>query len=193
MEVRDIIGFFKEMNSFDYIFIAYLLGQAYWGYRQGFRLMLYQMVRWIVLALGVLAANQILLPFLMQSGQYVAKAKQFNYWCYAVMMDFAPEGNELSEMLYQKMAESIPYDQILFYLVVIILISLATKVFIVGTLWGEETEGKFAGLLLGIARAIGVCFIFMKLASVIMAIANPEAFELWQEESSILSLLGIKF
>lgn len=188
-----LTGIMSSLNSFDYVFAAYTLWQVYVGYTQGFRLMLYQTVKWVFLMAGLFVANRTLLPVLMKREWFIEKSEAINAFGFDFVMELAPKDNPFSELIYRQVAESIPFDKIVFFLAVIIVVSLITRVIIIGSLWGKEPEARGLGILFGLLKAGFVCFVVMTFIGTFMNISNPEGFLRWQEQSFILSKLPIRF
>lgn len=193
MGEETLTGAIKTFNSFDYIFIAYTLWQIYLGYTQGFRLMLYQTVKWILLFAGLFVANRHFLPVLMKREWFIEKSQAINRFGYDFVVELAPDDNPFSEIIYRQVAESIPFDKIVFFLAVIIIVSLITRIIIIGSLWGKEPEARKLGVMFGLFKAAFVCFIVMTFIGTFMNISNPEGFLKWQEQSFILSKIPIRF
>ncbi len=189
MENSTIQETIQMLNSFDIILLTVLLWQAIAGYRQGFRVMLYHFVKWIVLILGVILIHNLVLPMLEQQQWFVEISQLVHAWCFSIVMQFAPTDNMIAEILFAKMAESIPYARIVFFLAAVLLVSGLTKVIIIGKFWGEEPEGRWTGMLFGIAKTIALFYLLMGFLAATVGKANPEGFMAWQEGSLILSTL----
>ncbi|MDO4711907.1 MAG: CvpA family protein [Peptostreptococcaceae bacterium] len=183
----------KWFNSFDYVFIIYLLWQIYVGYSQGFRLMLYQTVKWIVLVGGLFMANHYLLPVMMKQPFFMEKSKAVNKIGYDLVLQFGPKDNPIAAEIFRRVAESIPYDKIVFFLLVILVFSVILRIIIIGSVWGKEVEGRTLGVAFGVLKAILICYVVMSFIGTFMERSDPEGFLRWQEQSFILSKTGIRF
>ncbi len=193
MDTGTIRESLSMLNSFDIIFLAALLWQAIAGYMQGFRVMLYHSVKWIVLIAGMLAVHYLLLPMLEQQMWFVDTSALIHAWCVSLVMQFAPKDNFLAEILFLKVAESIPYARVVFFFVAVLLVSGLTKIIIIGKFWGEEPEGRWLGALFGIIKTIFLCYLLMGFLAATIGRANPEGYGAWKEGSLILSKLkGIR-
>lgn len=182
----------KTFNSFDYIFTAYVLWQVYLGYTQGFRVVLYQTIKWVVLFAVLFVVSVYVLPLLETTSIFLDRGMRVNEWFVGVAMQFKPT-NELNAIIFERVVQSIPFDRIVFYLILIIAVSLITKILVMGTLWKDEVQGRAGGILVGLFKAAFMCYVLMSFLSTFMSISNPEGFLRWQEQSFILSRLGIKF
>ncbi|MDO5063124.1 MAG: CvpA family protein [Peptostreptococcaceae bacterium] len=183
----------KLFNSFDYVFIAYLLWQIYLGYSQGFRLMLYQTVKWVVLMAALFVANLYILPVIIQKPFFYEKSQAINKFGNEFAMQFAPKDNPIGAEVFRRVADGIPYDKIVFFLVVIIIVSVVLRIIIMGSLWGKEVEGRTLGVMFGVMKAMFICYVVMTFISAFMMTSNPEGFLRWQDQSFVLSHLRIRF
>ncbi len=177
------------LNSFDIVFLMALIWQAIVGYMQGFRVMLYHSVKWIVLLIGMIAIHYLLLPILEQQQWFVSAAAVIHSFCVSIVMQFAPQDNFLAEILFLKVAESIPYAKIVFFLVAVLLVSGLTKIIIIGKFWGEEPEGRWLGVLFGMIKTIFLCYLLLGFVAATYGRANPDGYATWKEGSLILSKL----
>lgn len=183
----------KAFNSFDYVFSACLLWNMYLGYSQGFRMMLYQTVKWIILFIGLFVADMAIYIYLIKIPWFLLKSAQINALGREFVKSFAPKDNILALALHIKVAEIIPYDKIVFYFIIIVSVIVLTRIFILGGLFEDEVEGRVPGALFGLLKAAFTAYILMLFIRSFMSLTNPEAFETWQKNSYILSHLGIKF
>lgn len=181
-----------SFNSFDYIFTAYVLWQIYLGYTQGFRIVMYQMIKWVALFAALFAANKYLLPYMEKMPAFMERSAKVNGWFVDFLIQFKPS-NDLSAIIFEEVIKSIPFDRIVFFLIVIIAVSIMLRILVVGTLWRDEVEGRVGGIMLGLLKAAFMCYVVMSFISTFMSVSNPEGFARWQEHSFILSRVGIKF
>lgn len=183
----------KLLNSFDYVFAAYTLLQIFHGYSQGFRMMLFDTVKWVVLIIGLYFANALLLPVIMTMPWFMDKSVRINAWFTQVAMEFIPQENPVTAMIYQNVVESIPFDKLVFFLVVILVVGTISRLIIIGTLWGEKPKGRALGMVFGVLKALLITYVVMSVLGSIMAVSNPEGFLKWQNESFFLSFITKRF
>ncbi len=181
-----------SFNSFDYIFTAYVLWQIYLGYTQGFRVVLYQTIKWVALFAALFAANKYLLPYMEKMPAFMERSAKVNGWFVDFVMQFKPS-NDLTAIIFEEVVKSIPFDRIVFFLIVIVAVSIMLRILVMGTLWRDEVEGRAGGIMLGLLKAAFMCYVIMSFISTFMSVSNPEGFARWQESSFILSRVGIKF
>ena len=147
-----------QLNSFDYLFLAYTLLQIYKGFTMGFRIMVFETIKWFVLAGGILLSNVILYPYLMSLdifANYSDKVIDFGQKSALSLISF---DNPLKTLIYQEVALSIPYDKILFDIIIILVVSFFTRVFITGSLFGKEVKGRVLGMVFGVVKSLDVVY-----------------------------------
>ena len=182
-----------QLNSFDYLFLAYTLLQIYKGFTMGFRIMVFETIKWFVLAGGILLSNVILYPYLMSLDlftNYSNKVVDFGQKSALSLISF---DNPLKTLIYQEVALSIPYDKILFDIIIIMVVSFFTRVFITGSLFGKEVKGRVLGMVFGVVKSLVITFLIMSVIAGFMTKSNPQGFKNWQDQSYILSTSGYRF
>ena len=182
-----------QLNSFDYLFLAYTLLQIYKGFTMGFRIMVFETIKWFVLAGGILLSNVILYPYLMSLdifANYSDKVIDFGQKSALSLISF---DNPLKTLIYQEVALSIPYDKILFDIIIIMVVSFFTRVFITGSLFGKEVKGRVLGMVFGVVKSLVITFLIMSVIAGFMTKSNPQGFKNWQDQSYILSTSGYRF
>lgn len=182
-----------QLNSFDYLFLAYTLLQIYKGFTMGFRIMVFETIKWFVLAGGILLSNVILYPYLMSLdifANYSDKVIDFGQKSALSLISF---DNPLKTLIYQEVALSIPYDKILFDIIIILVVSFFTRVFITGSLFGKEVKGRVLGMVFGVVKSLVITFLIMSVIAGFMTKSNPQGFKNWQDQSYILSTSGYRF
>ena len=182
-----------QLNSFDYLFLAYTLLQIYKGFTMGFRIMVFETIKWFVLAGGILLSNVILYPYLMTLdifANYSDKVIDFGQKSALSLISF---DNPLKTLIYQEVALSIPYDKILFDIIIILVVSFFTRVFITGSLFGKEVKGRVLGMVFGVVKSLVITFLIMSVIAGFMTKSNPQGFKNWQDQSYILSTSGYRF
>lgn len=182
-----------QLNSFDYLFLAYTLLQIYKGFTMGFRIMVFETIKWFVLAGGILLSNVILYPYLMSLDlftNYSNKVIDFGQKSALSLISF---DNPLKTLIYQEVALSIPYDKILFDIIIILVVSFFTRVFITGSLFGKEVKGRVLGMVFGVVKSLVITFLIMSVIAGFMTKSNPQGFKNWQDQSYILSTSGYRF
>ena len=182
-----------QLNSFDYLFLAYTLLQIYKGFTMGFRIMVFETIKWFVLAGGILLSNMRLYPYLMTLdifANYSDKVIDFGQKSALSLISF---DNPLKTLIYQEVALSIPYDKILFDIIIILVVSFFTRVFITGSLFGKEVKGRVLGMVFGVVKSLVITFLIMSVIAGFMTKSNPQGFKNWQDQSYILSTSGYRF
>ena len=182
-----------QLNSFDYLFLAYTLLQIYKGFTMGFRIMVFETIKWFVLAGGILLSNMRLYPYLMTLdifANYSDKVIDFGQKSALSLISF---DNPLKTLIYQEVALSIPYDKILFDIIIIMVVSFFTRVFITGSLFGKEVKGRVLGMVFGVVKSLVITFLIMSVIAGFMTKSNPQGFKNWQDQSYILSTSGYRF
>lgn len=193
MEIDGVKETVSALNSFDYIFISYTLLQIFHGFTQGFRIMLFETVKWIILIGVIYISNKVLYPYLLTTENFVIYSQKTNEWCFKSVTAVLQSDNPLQNMLYTEIAKSIPYDKIAFFLVIIVGAGILSRIFIIGSVFKKETSGRALGVVFGMAKSLLVTFLVMNIIAGFMMSANPGGFVRWQKESFILSKTGQVF
>ncbi len=182
-----------QLNSFDYLFLAYTLLQIYKGFTMGFRIMVFETIKWFVLAGGILLSNMRLYPYLMTLdifANYSDKVIDFGQKSALSLISFE---NPVKTFIYKEVAMNIPYDKILFDIIIILVVSFFTRVFITGSLFGKEVKGRVLGMVFGVVKSLVITFLIMSVIAGFMTKSNPQGFKNWQDQSYILSTSGYRF
>ena len=182
-----------QLNSFDYLFLAYTLLQIYKGFTMGFRIMVFETIKWFVLAGGILLSNVILYPYLMSLDLFINYSNKVIDFGQKSALSLLSFDNPLKTLIYQEVALSIPYDKILFDLIIILVVSFFTRVFITGSLFGKEVKGRVLGMVFGVVKSLVITFLIMSVIAGFMTKSNPQGFKNWQDQSYILSTSGYRF
>ena len=182
-----------QLNSFDYLFLAYTLLQIYKGFTMGFRIMVFETIKWFVLAGGILLSNVILYPYLMSLDLFINYSNKVIDFGQKSALSLISFDNPLKTLIYQEVALSIPYDKILFDLIIIMVVSFFTRVFITGSLFGKEVKGRVLGMVFGVVKSLVITFLIMSVIAGFMTKSNPQGFKNWQDQSYILSTSGYRF
>lgn len=193
MEIANMKGIIGQLNSLDYIFIFYSLAQIYRGFVQGFRVMVFETVKWAVLFVALYLSNKVFYPYLIKLDSFSNYAQAINGWCLKSALSLAPTSNPLKEIIYVEVAKTIPYDKMAFYILVILAVSFLTKMIIIGSLSGGEAKGRVLGMIFGQLKALAVFYLVLSIIAGFMVEANPLGFEKWQKSSRILSELDYQF
>ncbi len=182
-----------QLNSFDYLFLAYTLLQIYKGFTMGFRIMVFETIKWFVLAGGILLSNVILYPYLMSLDLFINYSNKVVDFGQKSALSLISFDNPLKTLIYQEVALSIPYDKILFDIIIIMVVSFFTRVFITGSLFGKEVKGRVLGMVFGVVKCLVITFLIMSVIAGFMTKSNPQGFKNWQDQSYILSTSGYRF
>ncbi len=182
-----------QLNSFDYLFLAYTLLQIYKGFTMGFRIMVFETIKWFVLAGGILLSNVILYPYLMSLDLFINYSNKVVDFGQKSALSLISFDNPLKTLIYQEVALSIPYDKILFDIIIILVVSFFTRVFITGSLFGKEVKGRVLGMVFGVVKSLVITFLIMSVIAGFMTKSNPQGFKNWQDQSYILSTSGYRF
>ena len=182
-----------QLNSFDYLFLAYTLLQIYKGFTMGFRIMVFETIKWFVLAGGILLSNVILYPYLMSLNLFINYSNKVIDFGQKSALSLLSFDNPLKTLIYQEVALSIPYDKILFDIIIILVVSFFTRVFITGSLFGKEVKGRVLGMVFGVVKSLVITFLIMSVIAGFMTKSNPQGFKNWQDQSYILSTSGYRF
>lgn len=182
-----------QLNSFDYLFLAYTLLQIYKGFTMGFRIMVFETIKWFVLAGGILLSNVILYPYLMSLDLFINYSNKVIDFGQKSALSLLSFDNPLKTLIYQEVALSIPYDKILFDIIIILVVSFFTRVFITGSLFGKEVKGRVLGMVFGVVKSLVITFLIMSVIAGFMTKSNPQGFKNWQDQSYILSTSGYRF
>ena len=182
-----------QLNSFDYLFLAYTLLQIYKGFTMGFRIMVFETIKWFVLAGGILLSNVILYPYLMSLDLFINYSNKVIDFGQKSALSLLSFDNPLRTLIYQEVALSIPYDKILFDIIIILVVSFFTRVFITGSLFGKEVKGRVLGMVFGVVKSLVITFLIMSVIAGFMTKSNPQGFKNWQDQSYILSTSGYRF
>ena len=182
-----------QLNSFDYLFLAYTLLQIYKGFTMGFRIMVFETIKWFVLAGGILLSNVILYPYLMSLDLFINYSNKVIDFGQKSALSLLSFDNPLKTLIYQEVALSIPYDKILFDIIIIMVVSFFTRVFITGSLFGKEVKGRVLGMVFGVVKSLVITFLIMSVIAGFMTKSNPQGFKNWQDQSYILSTSGYRF
>lgn len=182
-----------QLNSFDYLFLAYTLLQIYKGFTMGFRIMVFETIKWFVLAGGILLSNVILYPYLMSLDLFINYSNKVVDFGQKSALSLISFDNPLKTLIYQEVALSIPYDKILFDIIIIMVVSFFTRVFITGSLFGKEVKGRVLGMVFGVVKSLVITFLIMSVIAGFMTKSNPQGFKNWQDQSYILSTSGYRF
>ena len=182
-----------QLNSFDYLFLAYTLLQIYKGFTMGFRIMVFETIKWFVLAGGILLSNVILYPYLMSLDLFINYSNKVVDFGQKSALSLLSFDNPLKTLIYQEVALSIPYDKILFDIIIIMVVSFFTRVFITGSLFGKEVKGRVLGMVFGVVKSLVITFLIMSVIAGFMTKSNPQGFKNWQDQSYILSTSGYRF
>lgn len=182
-----------QLNSFDYLFLAYTLLQIYKGFTMGFRIMVFETIKWFVLAGGILLSNVILYPYLMSLNLFINYSNKVIDFGQKSALSLISFDNPLKTLIYQEVALSIPYDKILFDIIIILVVSFFTRVFITGSLFGKEVKGRVLGMVFGVVKSLVITFLIMSVIAGFMTKSNPQGFKNWQDQSYILSTSGYRF
>ena len=182
-----------QLNSFDYLFLAYTLLQIYKGFTMGFRIMVFETIKWFVLAGGILLSNVILYPYLMSLNLFINYSNKVIDFGQKSALSLLSFDNPLKTLIYQEVALSIPYDKILFDIIIIMVVSFFTRVFITGSLFGKEVKGRVLGMVFGVVKSLVITFLIMSVIAGFMTKSNPQGFKNWQDQSYILSTSGYRF
>lgn len=182
-----------QLNSFDYLFLAYTLLQIYKGFTMGFRIMVFETIKWFVLAGGILLSNVILYPYLMSLDLFINYSNKVIDFGQKSALSLISFDNPLKTLIYQEVALSIPYDKILFDIIIIMVVSFFTRVFITGSLFGKEVKGRVLGMVFGVVKSLVITFLIMSVIAGFMTKSNPQGFKNWQDQSYILSTSGYRF
>ena len=182
-----------QLNSFDYLFLAYTLLQIYKGFTMGFRIMVFETIKWFVLAGGILLSNVVLYPYLMSLDLFISYSNKVIDFGQKSALSLLSFDNPLKTLIYQEVALSIPYDKILFDIIIIMVVSFFTRVFITGSLFGKEVKGRVLGMVFGVVKSLVITFLIMSVIAGFMTKSNPQGFKNWQDQSYILSTSGYRF
>lgn len=192
MEQFQINTLLGSLNSFDYGFLIFCLIELVHGITQGFRVMLFETVKWVILVAVIWAANA-LYPYLVTLSAVQSAALSVNEWGFRAALSLITTENRLQALLFTQIARSIPYDKIAFFLLLIAIASIVSRIMILGGLFQREEKQRLLGATFGLLKACVVTFLVMSVLSGFMMGSNRAGFLRWQEESLILSTTGIQF
>lgn len=181
------------LNSLDYILIAYALWQGFQGFSKGFRLMLYETVKWFFMLIGIFLSNNYLYPYLLKLESFQGYSQAINDWFTKSALSLIASDNPLKEIIYKEVARSIPYDRIVFYILIVMILSFSARLLIAGSLFKRKAEGRLAGFLFGLFKAGLISYLIMTILASFMMLSNPKGFMNWQKESYILTSIGYSF
>lgn len=182
------------MNSLDIAFGIYALTQIYRGFRLGFRRMLYDTVKWVMIFGGAGLGYRFLMPVLSRLDKYAELSAGLN----KSVLDFisktfeGSEGNLIADFILT-ISQDASFDRIAVFLILMIIASIIARTLIVGSFWKSGSEGKLLGAAFGFVKASIYAIIVMMLLSGVMNMVNPEGFYRWQMESRILDYVNLVF
>lgn len=181
------------MNSLDIVFGIYALSQAYRGFKVGFKRMLYDTVKWVIVFGSSAFIYKFFVPKLFTLEPYLKLANNINSKTMEFMQKtLSSKEGFLSELLLKNI-NNIKIDRLLVFVLLLIIISLVTRMLIVGSFWRSDSDGKIMGALFGIVKASIYGIIAMLIISSIMNVINPEGFYKWQAGSIILNYINLIF
>lgn len=182
------------MNSFDIAFGLYAIGQVYKGFRLGFKRMLYDTVKWILVFGASVASYRLLMPVLLKTQEYTALATNINTSTIGFIREILAESSDqLLVKIVLSNLENARFDKLAIFLILTIVLGMLIKTLIVGNFWKRETGGRLLGAAFGFIKAAIYAVIIMLILSSIMNIVNPTGFYKWQSESQILSYVNLIF
>lgn len=181
------------MNSLDVVFGLYAAGQAYKGFRVGFKRMLYDTVKWIIVFGSSAFIYKFFIPKLFELEAYTKLASDINLKTIEFIQNsLSGKENFLSELMLANI-NNLKADRFILFVLLLIIISVITRLLIVGSFWNSDSDGRILGATFGVVKACIYGIIAMLIISAIMNVINPEAFYKWQSESAILNYINLIF
>jgi len=182
------------LNSLDIAFGIYALTQIYRGFRLGFRRMLYDTVKWVMIFGGAGLGYRFLMPLLIRQEKYIEMSADVNKSVLGFISKTfeGSEGNLIADFILT-ISQDASFDRIAVFLMLMIIAGLIARALIVGSFWKSGSEGKLLGAAFGFVKASIYAIIVMMLLSGVMNIVNPEGFYRWQMESRILDYVNLVF
>lgn len=181
------------MNSLDIVFGLYAAGQAYKGFRVGFKRMFYDTVKWIIVFGSSVFIYRFFIPKLFELEAYAKLASDINLNTIEfIQKSLGGKENFLSELMLANIS-NLKADRFIVFVLLLIIISVITRLLIVGSFWNSDSEGRVLGATFGVVKACIYGIIAMLIISAIMNVINPEAFYKWQSESAILNYINLIF
>ncbi|WP_028829326.1 CvpA family protein [Proteocatella sphenisci] len=182
------------MNSLDIMFGIYALTQIYRGFKLGFRKMLYDTVKWVLIFGGAGLGYRFLLPLLLKIEEYTKMAMKVNSSVTGFIQKTFEDnkGNFIADFILN-LSQNAKFDRVAVFLILMIMAGFIARGIIVGSFWKSDSGGKILGACFGFVKASIYAIIIMILLSVVMNMVNPEGFYRWQMESRILDLLNLVF
>lgn len=172
----------------------YAISQVYRGFKLGFKRMLYDTVKWVLIFGGAGLSYRALMPMLLKLEAYKALAVTVNTKTIEFITNtLIRNGDNVLEGIILKNIENARFDKFLVFLILMIVLATITKALIVGSFWRKETGGRILGAGFGFIKASIYAVIIMMILSSVMNIINPEGFYKWQSESQILNYINIIF
>ncbi|MGB5824796.1 MAG: CvpA family protein [Proteocatella sp.] len=182
------------MNSLDIGFGIYAISQVYKGFRLGFKRMLYDTVKWVLIFGGAGVSYSLLMPVLLKMQAYVDLAMTVNAKTIAFIRDTLwGSSDQLLAKIILSNIENARFDKIAVFIILIIVIGSIIKTLIVGSFWNRETGGRLLGAGFGFIKAAIYAVIIMMILSLVMNVINPDGFYKWQSESQILNYINLIF
>lgn len=182
------------MNSLDIGFGIYAISQVYKGFRLGFKRMLYDTVKWILIFGGAGISYKLLMPILLKMEAYAELATTMNSKTVEFIQGtLLGNADQLLAKIILSNIESARFDKFAVFLILIIVIGIIIKTLIVGSFWQRETGGRLLGAAFGFIKAAIYAVIIMMILSSVMNVINPEGFYKWQSESQILNYINLIF
>jgi len=182
------------MNSLDIMFGVYALTQIYTGFKLGFRKMLYDTVKWVLIFGGAGLGYRFLIPALLKIDEYKKMAMKVNSSVLGfIQKTFEDNQGNLVADFVLNLSKNAKFDRIAVFLILMIIAGFIARGIIVGSFWKSDSGGKILGACFGFVKASIYAIILMMLLSLIMNIVNPEGFYKWQMESQILDLINLVF
>lgn len=181
------------MNSLDIVFGLYALSQSYRGFKVGFKRMLYDTVKWVIVFGSSAFIYKFFVPKLFIFEPYIKLANNINFKTVEFMQKtLSTKEGFLPELLLSNI-NNIKMDRLLVFALLLIIISLVTRMLIVGSFWKSESDGRLLGATFGFVKASIYGIIAMLIISSIMNVINPEGFYKWQAGSAILNYINLIF
>lgn len=181
------------MNSLDVIFGLYALSQIYRGFKLGFKRMLYDTVKWIIVFGSSAFIYKFFVPRLFEFEPYIKLSHNINIKTIEFIQKTLSNKDNFVIDLILKNISNIKADRVIIFVLLLIIISIITKMLIVGSFWKSSTGGRIPGAMFGFVKACIYSIIAMLIISSIMNIINPEGFYKWQMDSAILKYINLIF
>lgn len=155
--------------------------------------MLYETVKWIIVFGSSTFIYKFFIPRLFEFEAYIKLSNNINIKVIEFIKKTLSNKDNLIIDLILKNISNIKADRVILFVLLLIIISIITKMLIVGSFWKRDNGGRIPGAMFGFVKACIYGIIAMLIISSIMNIINPEGFYKWQMESAILKYINLIF